>query len=187
MTDLMPASSPFHPVEHRHLEALALRPADVHPQQHLGPVLRFGAAGAGMDGQHGVAAVVGALQHRLQFHPVERRLGGRQFDDEFVRRWRRRVRLRAAPPCPAASSMRVISPSTGAIHRLSVLNSCTCRRARSPSDQKAGSAWRASSSFRRADLRSRSKKVSKFDDPLLERRDAVGQIGHGGKIAARAA
>ena len=43
-------------VEHRDLEAVPLRPADVHAHQHLGPVLRLGAAGAGMDGQERVAA-----------------------------------------------------------------------------------------------------------------------------------
>ena len=53
-------------VEDADLETVPLRPADVHPHQHLGPVLRLGAAGAGMDGEQGVARVVGALQHRLE-------------------------------------------------------------------------------------------------------------------------
>ena len=62
----------------RHLEAVPLRPAHVHPHEHLGPVLRFGAAGSGMDREHGVAAVLGALQHRLELeclHPAGDLLG----------------------------------------------------------------------------------------------------------------
>ena len=39
-------------------EVVALRPAGVHPVEHLGPVLGLGAAGAGMEGQDGVVAVV---------------------------------------------------------------------------------------------------------------------------------
>ena len=35
-----------------------LGPAQVHTQQHLGPVLGVGAAGAGVDSEDGVAAVV---------------------------------------------------------------------------------------------------------------------------------
>ena len=49
------------------LEAAALGPAHVHAQQHLGPVLRLGAAGAGMDGDDGVLAIVLAAEHLLHF------------------------------------------------------------------------------------------------------------------------
>ena len=52
---------------HFGLEAPALRPAQVHAQQHLGPVLGLGAAGAGMDGDDGVFVVVFPTQHHLQF------------------------------------------------------------------------------------------------------------------------
>ena len=41
-------------------EALRLGPHQVHPQEHLGPVARLGAAGAGVDGHEGVAVVVRA-------------------------------------------------------------------------------------------------------------------------------
>ena len=41
-----------------HLHAAPLRPAHLHPQQHLGPVLRVGAAGAGVHGHDRVAGVV---------------------------------------------------------------------------------------------------------------------------------
>ena len=40
------------------LEALALRPAGVHAEEHAGPVLRLGTAGTGMDGEHAVQVVV---------------------------------------------------------------------------------------------------------------------------------
>ena len=43
-------------VDHVALEAAALGPAQVHAQQHLGPVLRLGAAGARVDGHDGVLA-----------------------------------------------------------------------------------------------------------------------------------
>ena len=39
-------------------KAVALGPAGVHPKEHLGPVLGFGAAGAGMEGEDGVGVVV---------------------------------------------------------------------------------------------------------------------------------
>ena len=47
----MPASSPGEQVDDLGLEARALRPAQVHAHEHLRPVLRLGAAGAGMDGE----------------------------------------------------------------------------------------------------------------------------------------
>ena len=37
---------------------MALRPAGVHPVEHLGPVLGLGAAGAGMEGQNDAVGVV---------------------------------------------------------------------------------------------------------------------------------
>jgi hypothetical protein len=39
-------------------ESMALGPAQVHPEQHLGPVGGLGPAGAGADHQEGVAIVV---------------------------------------------------------------------------------------------------------------------------------
>ena len=45
------------------LEAAALAPLQVHLEQHRRPVLRLGAAGARMDRDDGVAAVVLAAQH----------------------------------------------------------------------------------------------------------------------------
>ena len=54
-------------------EAAALRPALVHAQHHLGPVLRVGAAGAGVDFGHRVELVVLAREQRLQLERVEAR------------------------------------------------------------------------------------------------------------------
>ena len=47
------------------LEAAVGRPAQVHAQEHLGPVLRVGAAGAGRDRHNRVAGVVLAVEQRL--------------------------------------------------------------------------------------------------------------------------
>ena len=52
-------------------EALALSPAQIHAHEHLGPVLRLGAARAGMDGDDGVALVVGAGEQRLDLQLVD--------------------------------------------------------------------------------------------------------------------
>jgi len=45
-------------------EAAVARPAQVHAQEHLGPVLGVGAAGPGVDRDDGVAAVVVAPEER---------------------------------------------------------------------------------------------------------------------------
>ena len=53
----MPATSPSDLFQHLDLEALALAVAQVHAQQHRGPVLRFGAAGTGLDVDEAVVRV----------------------------------------------------------------------------------------------------------------------------------
>ena len=58
-------------VEHLHFETVALRPAGVHAHQHLGPILRFRAAGTGVNREEGVAAVVGAAEHVLELEGLE--------------------------------------------------------------------------------------------------------------------
>ena len=52
----MPAPSPSRRSVDHGAETLALGPAQVHAQQHFGPVLRFRAARAGMNGDDGVEA-----------------------------------------------------------------------------------------------------------------------------------
>ncbi|GBD15921.1 hypothetical protein HRbin26_00816 [bacterium HR26] len=58
-------------IEHLSLVASALRPAQVHPEQHLGPVLRVHPAGPGMDRQDGILRVVRAAQHEPQLELVK--------------------------------------------------------------------------------------------------------------------
>ena len=48
-------------------EALALRPAQVHAHQHLGPVLRFGASRTGMHSDDRVQRIGFAGEHGLGF------------------------------------------------------------------------------------------------------------------------
>jgi hypothetical protein len=64
------------------LEALAVAPPEVHPQQHLRPVLALGPPRAGVDRQDGVDAVVLATQHLLELgaldHGLEPREAGLQ-------------------------------------------------------------------------------------------------------------
>ncbi len=57
-------------VEHR-LESLPLGPSQVHAQQHVSPVLRLGAARAGMDGDDSVARIVFAGEQRLSFQLID--------------------------------------------------------------------------------------------------------------------
>jgi hypothetical protein len=58
-------------VEDLGLVAAALAPAQVHAQQHLGPVLRFEASGARMDLEDRVPRIVLAAQKLLQFELID--------------------------------------------------------------------------------------------------------------------
>ena len=70
VADRSPASWPGGRLLHLDGEAPALGPPRVHPQHHLGPVLRVGASGAGVDLGHRVAVVVLAGEQRPQLdHP----------------------------------------------------------------------------------------------------------------------
>ena len=53
---------------------MALGPARVHADEHLGPVARFGAAAAGLNLQERVGGVLRAAEHRAQFECIELRL-----------------------------------------------------------------------------------------------------------------
>ena len=55
------------PVEHLGLVAVSSGPLDVHPQQHLGPIVGVGAAVAGVDREHGGVGVVRPVEQRLEF------------------------------------------------------------------------------------------------------------------------
>ena len=71
-------------IEHRCAVAFALSPAQVHAQQHLGPVLRFGAAGAGLDGHDGVEAVAFAGEQRFGLELGDVFIGGGEFAIDVV-------------------------------------------------------------------------------------------------------
>ena len=79
VADLMPASSPCGLLEILDLVAVLLGPARVHAQQHAGPVLALGAAGAGMDFEVAVVGVGLAGQQRLE-------LAARDFGLELAQR-----------------------------------------------------------------------------------------------------
>ena len=66
------------------LEAAALEPAQVHAQQHLGPVLRLGAAGAGVDGEDGAALVVLAAEEAELLAALQVGLEGRDAAHELL-------------------------------------------------------------------------------------------------------
>ncbi len=126
-----------------HVEPLPLRPAHVHPHQHLGPVLRLGAAGAGMDGEDGIAAVVGSLEHRLQLEgPSASSRAAASSAVQLGRQRRIGFGVEQFGQPPTASSMRATQRRDRRDPALERLDSCTCSRARSLSDQKAGSVCR---------------------------------------------
>jgi len=56
---------------------VALRPLEVHPQEHVRPVRRLGAAGASADREHGVLRVVLAAEQEERALAVELRGQGR--------------------------------------------------------------------------------------------------------------
>ena len=58
----------FHDLD---LEIVPLRPARIHPQQHLRPVLALGAAGAGMDFEIGVVGVGLAREQRFDLAALD--------------------------------------------------------------------------------------------------------------------
>ena len=49
------------------LHVVPLRPAQIHAQQHLGPILAFGAAGARMDSHDGALPIVRAVEQHPGF------------------------------------------------------------------------------------------------------------------------
>src|SRR3546814_604105 len=62
------AAADFHQLG---LPAAMLAPAQVHAQQHLGPVLRLGTAGPGLDVDEGVGRIHLAGEHALELQPVD--------------------------------------------------------------------------------------------------------------------
>jgi hypothetical protein len=68
---LEPGLLPFGLVDDLGVEPVPLGPAQVHPEEHLGPVGRLGAAGAGADREQRVARVVFAGEQQLRPLAVE--------------------------------------------------------------------------------------------------------------------
>ena len=89
-------------LEQLDLEAAPLGPAHQHAQDHLGPVLGVGAAGAGVDGHEGVAGVVAA--RRTGAPPRARRAAPRRRRSAPSARRRTRGPRRPARPAPSRSS-----------------------------------------------------------------------------------
>src|SRR5829696_4430234 len=58
-------------LEHLSFESTLLGPLEIHAQQHLGPILRFGAARARMNGANSVTAIVVAGQKHFSFSKRE--------------------------------------------------------------------------------------------------------------------
>src|SRR5712671_2697182 len=54
-------------VEHHRAHTFTLGPSEIHAQQYGGTVLRFGAAGAGLDGHDGVEVIAFAREQRFGF------------------------------------------------------------------------------------------------------------------------
>jgi hypothetical protein len=67
------------------LPAARLAPAQVHPQQHLGPVLGLGAAGAGLDVDEGVGRIHPAGEHALELERLGTLLESGDVGDDRLR------------------------------------------------------------------------------------------------------
>ena len=93
-------------LEHVDGEAAPLAPAQVHAQQHLGPVLRLGAAGAGLNVEERVVRVHLAREHAAELEPLELLRHAFDLADDVVERARRRALSRASSwSSPASSSV----------------------------------------------------------------------------------
>ena len=58
-------------IDYLSIKSPAFSPSQVHPQQHLSPILGLSAAGTGVDVEDGVPAVFRVGEHPLQFKNVE--------------------------------------------------------------------------------------------------------------------
>ena len=61
-------------VDERGFKTAALGPSQIHPHEHACPVLRFGAAGAGMNAQESIALIAFAAEHFFEFQILHRAL-----------------------------------------------------------------------------------------------------------------
>ena len=70
-------------IENGGAKTFFLRPAQIHAQEHFGPVLRFGAARAGLDGDDGVKAIVLRRREESWFRARREFVGGVNFLGEI--------------------------------------------------------------------------------------------------------
>ena len=156
-------------------EAVPLRPAQVHPQEHLGPVGRLGPAGAGADRQERRALVV--LAGEEQRRPFPRVVGLERRGVPFELGFELGIGGfgRGARRAASRSSARVLSsPQVVSSLRRPSASRMTFWAAR-PSSQNPGSWVSASSSATRAALASRSKMPRGRPDPFS-------QVADGGRV-----
>jgi hypothetical protein len=59
-----------------------LAPAQIHAQQHFGPVLGFRATGSGLDVDEGIRRVHLVREHALEFERAKARFGGIEISDD---------------------------------------------------------------------------------------------------------
>ena len=102
---------------------MPLGPAGVHAQEHLGPVARLGAAGAGLDRDEGVAASCGPLSIACSSNSsscfsilVERRLELGLERGVFLGEFGQRLRGRRAADCSSSYGL------SSAVERLELLD-----------------------------------------------------------------
>ena len=152
-------------VEHLDREAPPLRPPRVHPHEHLRPILRFGAAGAGADLDLRVAEIVLAREQRLQLERVQLVAGG--VDQVIHLGGHARVGLGPQELVELRRALQLRdSRSYGSVTTFSVLTRCTTSRARSGLSQNAGFAMEPSSSASVARSVSMSKVPPELGQPL---------------------
>jgi hypothetical protein len=68
---LIPASFTGLIIDHLALQSVAFAPAQVHPEQHFGPVLGIGAPGAGVDGDDRIPGVILTTKQHLSLAFVD--------------------------------------------------------------------------------------------------------------------
>jgi hypothetical protein len=155
------------------LPALTLAVPQVHAQQHLGPVLALGAAGAGVDRDEGSGTVVFAAHHALELHLLERAL--RRGECTFG--LGEELSSDGSSTYISRKTPGVVDPGADLGHGRSSwvfisLRSRSRSWAFSWSDQNSGCALRWSSSPTRSILRSASKKPPQLEEPIAALVDA---------------
>ena len=173
----MPAPSPGCCSTSSVAEAAALAPAEVHAQQHLGPVLRLEAAGAGVDLDDRVAGVVLAAEQpraararassRLDLRRPSARSSRERVGVALLGQLEEDLRLvdALALPLPAVDRAADVRPSRA-----------PTAWARSASFQKSGAAACSLSSAARRSSAGRSKMPPERVDALVERAHALAQL-----------